>query len=120
LLNVFIALVLLTIITVVTSQLDLGPMNVPLALAIAGGKATLVVMFFMALKYDNRVNLAILSVGVLTVFIFIAFTLFDTAFRGDIGNVGEVPISDMQEEEAELKAREPDPEALRVAPADFE
>jgi len=120
LLNVFVALVVLTVITVVTSQIHLGPFNVPLALAIAAAKASLVVMFFMALKYDNRVNLAILTVGVLTVVVFIAFTLFDTAFRGDLGNVEATPISDIQREEEELKAREPDAEALRVAPADFE
>lgn len=94
--TVFGALVFLTLLTVFTSRLDLGVMNIPLALAIALTKGTLVVAFFMALKYDNKVNALVLTVGTLFVIVFLVFTLFDTVFRGDLSNVSPLPISDQQ------------------------
>ncbi|MFQ5568830.1 MAG: cytochrome C oxidase subunit IV family protein [Rhodothermales bacterium] len=84
---VFAALVVLTILTALTAQLDLGSFNVPLALAIALTKASLVVAFFMALKYDNRVNVLVFSVGAIFVVVFLVFTLFDTAFRGSLNTM---------------------------------
>ena len=63
---VFAILVALTIVTVITARMDFGVLNVPLALAIAGSKAVLVAAIFMALKYDNQVNVLILSLGVLS------------------------------------------------------
>ena len=95
LIGVFVGLVFLTIATVVTSRVDLGLLNVPLALTIAMLKASLVVLFFMALRWDNRVNGIVLALGVLFVSIFLIFTLFDTAFRGDLSNVDATTISDM-------------------------
>lgn len=104
LLGVISALVFLTIITVVTSRIDLGVFNVPLALAIAFTKATLVVMIFMGLKYDNKVNTLVLSIGSIFVVVFLAFTLFDTAFRGDLSNVSPTTIADDQRRAQALQA----------------
>ncbi len=120
LLKVFGALIVLTVLTVAVAQVDLGILNVPLALAIAGAKAGLVVTFFMALKYDKGVNRLVFSVGIIFVVIFLAFTLLDTVFRGTVvDNVAETTIF-LEERAAErLRAREPAPEALRVTPADF-
>jgi len=112
LLATFIALVILTVTTVVTSQIDLGAFNVPLALSIAVGKASLVVAFFMGLKYDNKVNLLVLLVGIMMVMVFIIFTLLDTAFRGDLGNVDSQTIEERNRQEEVLRAQEPE-----VAPA---
>lgn len=106
LLGTFVALVTLTVITVVTSQIDLGGFNVPLALSIAVGKASLVVAFFMALKYDNRVNFVVLLVGLLMVVVFIVFTLFDTAFRGDLGNVDSQTVDDRNRQEEVLRSQQ--------------
>ncbi|MXW64689.1 MAG: oxidase [Bacteroidetes bacterium SB0662_bin_6] len=92
LLKVFVALVALTALTALTAQIDIGAFNIPLALAIAGTKALLVVLFFMALKYDKPVNALFFGLGILFVVVFLTFTLFDTAFRGDLGNVGEEAI----------------------------
>ena len=47
------ALVALTVATVVTSRIDLGALNVVLALAIAAGKAAVVALFFMHLRYEH-------------------------------------------------------------------
>lgn len=97
LLKIFGGLVFLTVLTVLTAtQLDLGPLNVPIALAIAFTKAGLVLTFFMALKYDNRVNTLVFSLGVIFVAVFLIFTLFDTAFRGDLGNVDSETIADQE------------------------
>ena len=102
------ALVFLTVVTVLSSRMDLGAFNVPLALLIASTKAGLVVTIFMALKWDNKVNAAIFGVGLLFVVVFISFTLFDTAFRGDLSNTTKGTISDIENAEAELGEREPD------------
>ena len=105
--TVFGALVFLTIFTVFTAQFDFGPLNVPLALAIALTKAGLVVTIFMALKWDNKVNATILAVGVLFVMVFISFILIDTEFRGDLSNTTEQTIMDQQRAEQELEGRDP-------------
>ncbi len=97
LLKVFVALVALTALTALTAQIDIGVFNIPLALAIAGSKALLVALFFMALKYDKPVNALFFALGVLFVVVFLTFTLFDTAFRGDLGNVGKETIHSMEE-----------------------
>jgi cytochrome c oxidase subunit IV len=109
---VFGGLVFLTVATVLTAQLDLGGLNVPLAMAIAVTKASLVVVIFMALKWDNKVNAVIFGIGLLFVAVFISFTLLDTLFRGDLSNTTEGTIQDQTLEEEALKSREPDAAAL--------
>ena len=105
--GVFGGLILLTIFTVFTAkQVDIGPLNLPLAIAIAVTKASLVVTFFMALKWDNRVNLLIFSLGLVFVVVFLTFTMFDTAFRGDLTNVEAVPISDQERIDQALLERQ--------------
>ena len=102
----------MTVATVLTAQLDLGGLNVPLAMAIAVTKASLVVVIFMALKWDNKVNAVIFGIGLLFVAVFISFTLLDTLFRGDLSNTTEGTIQDQTLEEEALKSREPDAAAL--------
>ena len=115
LLTVFLSLVGLTVLTVLTAEgIDIGPFNIVLALAIAFSKAILVLTFFMALKYDNRVNTLVFSIGTIFVAVFLIFTLFDTAFRGDLDNVNELTIEDEQRLEEAARARE---SALGTAPA---
>jgi cytochrome c oxidase subunit 4 len=46
-------LFVLMVVTVVASQIDLEGWNVPLALAIAAAKATLIVLFFMHVRYSS-------------------------------------------------------------------
>ena len=111
--TVFGGLVFLTVFTVLTAQVDLGPLNVPLALLIATTKAALVVVIFMALKWDNKVNTAIFGIGVLFVLVFISFTLFDTLYRGDLSNTVEGTIQDQMIQEEALKAREPGSDAIQ-------
>jgi len=58
-----IALFVLTILTVVGHQMHLGALAAPVAFLIAAVKASLVLLFFMGLKYDNMMNRVIFSLG---------------------------------------------------------
>jgi cytochrome c oxidase subunit IV len=96
LVQVIVALTILTILTVIMSRIDLGMLHLPMALLIAGIKAALVVMIFMGLRNDNRVNGLIFTVGAVFVVVFIVFTLFDTEFRGDLSNTTEGTIMEQE------------------------
>jgi len=120
LLKVFGALIFLTVVTVAVAYVPLGPLGVPIAIAIAATKATLVVLYFMALRYDNPVNSLTFTVGIIMVVVFITFTMFDTAFRGDLSNVAQQTIDEEERaQQGQAAQEEIPPERLRVAPADY-
>jgi cytochrome c oxidase subunit 4 len=75
---VFAALIALTGLTVMAAQIDLGNLNLYLALAIAAIKASLVVMFFMHLYWDRPFNSMVFVGCLLFVTLFIGFTLTDS------------------------------------------
>ncbi len=83
-LSVGMGLLFLTVVTVAAAQMDFGQMNLLIAMGIAVVKATLVVMFFMHLKYDNRIYMLVFIGSLLFLGVFIIFTMFDTMRRGDI------------------------------------
>ena len=120
LVGVFLALVFFTVLTAITGKADWIPgwMHVPLALAIAAVKTGLVVAIFMGLRHDNRVNTVVFALGGIFVTVFLAFTLFDTVNRGDLGNVGQITVADREAllaEDTTLLARY---RSLPVAPGD--
>ena len=78
------ALILMTILTVIVAQIPLGPFNLVVALAIATIKATLVGLFFMHLKYDNKLYALIFVSAIAFLGIFITLTMFDTVRRDDL------------------------------------
>ena len=121
LVKVLVTLVILTVLTSVTGTADWVPgwMHVPLALAIATVKVTLVVLIFMGLKHDNRVNLLIFLLSGIFVSVFLIFTLFDTLFRGDLTNVDAMTISDRKLLEQQDSVRAAQYTNLRVAPGDY-
>jgi cytochrome c oxidase subunit 4 len=61
---IFGALMVLTAMTVGLAFVNLGQMNVVVALAVAVVKASLVVMFFMHLKYESHLTKVVLGAGV--------------------------------------------------------
>jgi len=74
-------LVLLTSITVGVSYVDWGFLNVPIALFVAASKATLVLLFFMHIKYEGlAIKVSFIST-MLFFAIMISFTFWDVAFR---------------------------------------
>lgn len=86
--GVFLALMALTALTVWAAGQDFGPLNTVVALTIAVTKATLVVLFFMHVKYGSPlVKLAIVSALVLLSFLLV-ITMSDYASRGWLGSGG--------------------------------
>jgi cytochrome c oxidase subunit 4 len=72
-----------TALTVAVSYKDMGHWtNIGIGLAIATIKASLVVMFFMHLKYEQRWWAGIVLFPVLLVFIIIGSNLADTGLNG--------------------------------------
>lgn len=91
-LSVASALFVFTVITVAAAQIDLGPFNLVVALLIAAVKASLVALYFMHLKYDNKLYALIFVSSLIFLALFIIFTMFDTLRRGDIYKEVENPI----------------------------
>lgn len=78
LLTIYFALVILTVATVAVAYVDLGNLNIWAALIIAVVKASLVVLYFMHLKYDSPFNGVALITALLFVAVFIGTTMMDT------------------------------------------
>lgn len=91
------ALFVLTGLTVGISFIDLGPFNMVVAMGIAALKASLVVLVFMHLFYDDKLYLTIFVMAVLMLSIFIILTMFDTMKRGDIYQEVAKPINPQAE-----------------------
>jgi cytochrome c oxidase subunit 4 len=75
------ALLIGTALTVWASFIDLGPWNPIIALAIATSKATLVVLFFMGVKYSSKLTKLTVFAGIFTFMILISLTLADYISR---------------------------------------
>jgi len=75
------ALLFLTAVTIGASYIDLGSGNVVVALIIATIKASLVVLFFMHLRWDKPVYGIVAMAGFLFLGIFLMFSLMDQDTR---------------------------------------
>ena len=78
---VWLALLVLTGITLGISYVDLGMGNVAVALFIASVKAALVALFFMHLRHEDRLVWAFAIVPLFFLALIIFGTLADTLFR---------------------------------------
>jgi cytochrome c oxidase subunit IV len=74
-------LLVLTVVTVAVSYIDMGYLNVPIALSIAASKASLVLWYFMHLKYEGPVIRISFICTAFFLGIMISFTFWDVAFR---------------------------------------
>jgi cytochrome c oxidase subunit 4 len=79
---IFIALTVLTVVTWSIAKLDLGKMNAVVALTIAVIKATLVVLYFMHVRYSSRLTWVFVCAGFFWLAIMVALTLSDYMTRG--------------------------------------
>lgn len=79
--TVFAALVALTIATAVVATINLGPLNVVVALLIAMCKASLVVLFFMHMRWSSRLIHIVAAASLIWLAILIALTLSDYRTR---------------------------------------
>ena len=80
--GVFAALLALTALTVWAAFLPLGAWHTPVALLIASVKGTLVVLYFMHVRWSDRLTWVFALVGFLFLLILIGFTVSDYATRG--------------------------------------
>jgi cytochrome c oxidase subunit 4 len=81
LLAVLLGLLLLTAVTVAVSRVHLGAFNVWVAILIASLKSSLVLLFFMHLKYEGRFIRITFLVTIVTLAVLIAFLFWDVSFR---------------------------------------
>jgi cytochrome c oxidase subunit 4 len=80
--GVFLALIALTATTTAVAFVDLGPWNTVVALTIAFLKASLVVLFFMHIKYSPRLTQITIFGGLFWLAILLVLTFSDFATRG--------------------------------------
>lgn len=78
---VWMALLILTVITVWTAYHNYGIFNIIVAMGIATIKASLVCLFFMHLKYDNHVDQVVFVSSFIFVAIFVGLTWADVFYR---------------------------------------
>lgn len=93
-LGIGLALLIMTVVTVAVAQVDLGAFNLVVAMAIATVKGSLVVLYFMHLRYDSKVYAMLFVVTLLLLASFIVFTMFDTLNRDEIYDITGRPIND--------------------------
>ncbi|MEY2747381.1 MAG: hypothetical protein RL112_2423 [Planctomycetota bacterium] len=80
--GVFLALVVGTIVTVWSATIDLGALNVIVALVIASAKALLVVLYFMHVKYASKLTWLFVASGFFWLLIMLVITMNDYISRG--------------------------------------
>ncbi len=102
-------LFVLTALTYAVSFADLGPASLPVAMIVAFAKATLVCMYFMHLKYDDRFHVFVFMSTLIFVAIFFTITIFDLVSRPRLNEEQETFFRIQHEQNWN--------EALRVEPA---
>ncbi len=83
--RVFIALLLLLVLTIVAARFDLGIFNFIIAITIAICKALLIILYFMHLRYSHRLAWVIAGAGFVWLGILIILTMSDYISRGWFG-----------------------------------
>jgi cytochrome c oxidase subunit 4 len=85
---VFAVLMVLTVLTYSVAYIDLGGLNLIVALTIAIVKATCVVLIFMHVKYSTTLTKAVVASGFFFFLIMIFFTMNDLLTRDWAGTPG--------------------------------
>lgn len=84
-LAVFATLLVLTGVTTAVAFVDLGRLNVVIMLTIAVTKATLVILYFMHVRYADRLTWVVVGSGFVWLLILIGFTMSDLLTRQILG-----------------------------------
>jgi cytochrome c oxidase subunit 4 len=92
---VFVALMVLTVLTVAASRVNLGAFNTPLALGIAVAKAVLVILFFMHVKYSPRIIALFLAAAFSWLFLMLVGTATDYISRSPVDPRPDRPVAPM-------------------------
>ena len=79
--GIFLLLMVLTTVTVLVAYVNLGQLNKVVALGIATLKATLVILYFMHVKYSSRLTKVVIMSGFFFLIILLALTMVDYGSR---------------------------------------
>jgi cytochrome c oxidase subunit IV len=79
--GIFLTLMVLTTITVLVAYVNLGQLNKVVALGIASIKATLVILYFMHVKYSSRLTKMVVMSGFFFLIILLGLTMVDYGSR---------------------------------------
>jgi cytochrome c oxidase subunit 4 len=109
--RVFIALMALLVLTVLVAIFDLGPVSTPIALLIAAVKGTLIVLFFMHVKYAGKLTWIFASSAFLWLAIMIGLTFSDYVTRRTAPNT----IKDLPHVGPTIAERSGDVQAPKLA-----
>ena len=85
---VFAALIIGTVLTYFAALVDVGWLNTPIALGIAFAKASLVVIFFMGVRYNTPLTKVVVVAGLFWLAIMFALTMNDYLTRAWVGVPG--------------------------------
>jgi cytochrome c oxidase subunit 4 len=88
LVTIFLTLLVFTAVTVFAAMRDFGALNTPVALLIAVTKASLVITFFMAVRYNTPLTKVVVISGFLWLLILFGLGLNDYLTRAWIGVPG--------------------------------
>ena len=80
--TIFASLMVLTAATVGAAYVDLGRFNFLVAMLVAGFKASLVVWYFMHMKYQSHLTKLALAIGLFFLVILLGETMVDYASKG--------------------------------------
>ncbi|MEP6917178.1 MAG: cytochrome C oxidase subunit IV family protein [Acidobacteriota bacterium] len=81
---VFLALIVSTVLTVVAASVDMGALNNVVMLTIASVKATLVILFFMHVRWSTRLTWVVAASGFFWLLILFGMGMSDYLTRGMI------------------------------------
>ena len=87
-LGVFLALIIGTVVTTLVAYVDLGSFNIVVALVIAVCKASLVILFFMHVKYSPKLTKLVIISGIFWLIILLTMTESDLLTRTWMGVPG--------------------------------
>ena len=90
---IFGALMVLTVVTYLVALYDFGYLNVVIALAVAVTKAVLVVLYFMHVRYSNRLTKIVVIAGFFWLALMVVLTLADYFTRPASSGVGGSPYA---------------------------
>ena len=98
---VFVGLLILTVVTYAVSYANLGAASLTVAMVVASMKASLVILYFMHLKFEDRFYAFLLTVCMLFVGIFFFVVLNDLHFTGALNTETHVQFKKSVEDRAE-------------------
>ena len=86
--TVFVCLIIGTVLTYYAALVDFGWLNTPIALGIAFAKASLVVIYFMAVRFNTPLTKVVVVAGLFWLAIMFGLTMNDYLTRDWVGVPG--------------------------------